>query len=220
MDRVTHGCRAAYNLVGLSKPGVPSIHWWKPRSPTAEVQVTKGMFWLPFALFLSYFSIGFKLRWRRGHFGGPSCTPIPEFAEILGFDNDVFILAGRKRGFSVATVVLFHLKNFSRYRRLIFLNTVSNILLPIPGPSFAESAIFILGQPSSFTIRNQSTAGNGHEGTGKTLKPDYSHLSGQCTWHPEGPHDGGGVCSKAEHVYLYGIGCFAEAGPGIHMFLP
>ena len=131
----------------------------------------------------------------------------------------MFVLSGRRRGFNV----LFHLKNFSRYRRLIFSDTVSNILLPVPGSSFAEGTIFILGQPSSFTIRNQNTVKNGlGEGgrggrgeTGKTLKPEYSHLSWQCIWHPEGPCEG--MYSKAEHVYLYGIRCFAEAGPGIPM---
>ena len=115
-------------------------------------------------------------------------------------------------------LVLFHLKNFSRQRRPIFSNTVSNTLLPVRGSSLAEGAIFILGQPSSFTIRNQSTVGNGHGGTGKTLKPDGLHLSAQCTWHPEGPHKAG-MCSKAEHIYCYILSNRVFCRPGTHTFL-
>ena len=74
--------------------------------------------------------------------------------------------------------------------------------------------------------RNQNTVGNGHGGhlkwtvsffmqsrpSGKILKPDYSH-----SFWPVHKASRGSLWGK--HTYPYLTECFAEARPGIHIFL-
>lgn len=58
---------------------------------------------------------------------------------------------------------LFHLKNFSKYKRKIdILKCSIQHALPSLGSSFTKGTKFILGQRGSFTIRNQSTAEKEH----------------------------------------------------------